>query len=654
MNTARIMAIWAEKTRRNVYMANKVRDYNKLAKDIKDAIGASNIMTATHCATRLRLVLKEMPDDSVTKKIEQMSGVIQVVKSGGQYQIVIGTHAKDVYEHLASMITFSGEVPKVKESLVNRVIAVMSGCIAPYVYVMAAAGLLQGILIIIKMFADIGSTGAAQIYNMISWTPFTFLPIFIAVAGSKHFKCNPYIALWCCMALANPTWKDIAATISDGTALNFLFIPLTSVTYTSSVIPPIILVAILSKLEHWVEPRLPEVVRPIGTPFICAAIMVPLTITAIGPISTLLSNGMASAYNMLYKLIPWLASALFGAIWEALVIFGIHWSFTPISLTNYQNIGYDTLQAFKGIAVCAQVAACFGVFWRSKNAEVKNMAASSAATGIFGITEPAIYGITLRFKKPFICGCIGSAVGCAITAFFKSRYFVYAGLPGLLSIPNSIYTESAAENCKALGTAGDYSSSALGIIIGTVVAVLVAFVLVQIVGFDDPVEIPEEVLEPIESGTLSGGTFTVCAPMNGTAKQLSEVPDPTFSEGVLGQGAAIIPSEGKLYAPFEGTVASVFDSKHAICLNGPCDCEMLIHVGLETVSLNGKYFDVKVKDGDKVKPGDLLMEFDLNEISKDFKTITPILITNADDYDGINYLKTSGSVKAGEPLYEVH
>lgn len=419
---------------------------------------------------------------------------------------------------------------------------------------------------------------AAQIYNMISWTPFTFLPVFIAVAGAKHFKCNVYIALWCCMALANPTWGNIAATISEGTALDFLFVPLTSVTYTSSVIPPIILVAILSKLEHWVEPRLPEVVRPIGTPFICAAIMVPMTILVIGPVSTVLSNGLASAYNMLYKFIPWLASGLFGAIWEVLVIFGIHWSFTPISLTNYQNMGFDTLQAFKGIAVCAQVAACFGV-------------------------------------------------------------------------------DSAAANCEALGYAGNYSNSVIGILIGTAVAVLVTFILVQIVGFDDPVEIPEDIPEADAGEAVSeiseGSSFTVCAPMNGEVKPLSEVPDATFSEGILGQGAAIIPSEGRLYAPFEGTVSSVFDTKHAVCLCGPNGSEMLIHVGLETVTLNGKYFDAKVKDGDKIKTGDLLLEFDLDTISRDFKMITPILITNADDYGEINFIKQSGSVKAGEALYEV-
>ena len=181
-------------------MAKKVRDYAKLAADIKDTLGESNIVTATHCATRLRLVLKGNPDESVTKKIEQMPGVIQVIQAGGQYQIVIGTHAKDVYEHLAGMMTFSQEAPEIKENPINRAIAMMSGCIAPFVYVLAAAGLLQGILIIIRLFVDTSGTGANQLYDMISWTPFTFLPVFIAVAGSRHSKCNPYIALWCCLA----------------------------------------------------------------------------------------------------------------------------------------------------------------------------------------------------------------------------------------------------------------------------------------------------------------------------------------------------------------------------------------------------------------------------------------------------------------------
>ena len=636
-------------------MAKKVRDYAKLAADIKDTLGESNIVTATHCATRLRLVLKENPDESVTKKIEQMPAVIQVIQAGGQYQIVIGTHAKDVYEHLAGMMTFSQEAPEVKESLLNRVIAMMSGCIAPFVYVLAAAGLLQGILIIIRLFVDISGTGANQLYDMISWTPFTFLPVFIAVAGSRHFKCNPYIALWCCLALTNPTWANIAATISEGTPLKFFFIPLTSVTYTSTVIPPIILVAVLSWVEHKIENALPDTFKAIGTPFLCTVIMVPLTILVIGPVSTILANGLANAYNALYSFLPWLASAILGAVWQVLVVFGVHWSFTPLSIANYANLGFDQMQPYMGIAVCAQTAACFGVFLKSKNSEIKNVAASSAATGLFGITEPAIYGVTLRFKKPFICGCIGGAVGSVVASFFNARYFLYAGLTGFLSIPNSIYNEAAAANCEALGTAGNYSSSVIGVLIGTAVACVLAVILVQIVGFDDPVEIPVEdddadaVTDAAAEAALSD--VTVCSPMNGELVELSKVPDATFADGILGQGAAILPSEGRLYSPVDGTVASVFDTKHAISLMTDSGAELLIHVGLETVSLGGKYFTPRVKDGDKVKAGDLLMEFDLDSIKKDFKTFTPVLVTNADDYASVDMIGNYGPVKVGEPIY---
>ena len=632
-------------------MAKKVRDYKKLAADIKDAIGESNILTATHCATRLRLVLKEAPDESVTKKIEQMPAVIQVVQAGGQYQVVIGTHAKDVYEHLAGMMTFSQDAPEIKESLINRVIAMMSGCIAPFVYVLAAAGLLQGVLIIIRLFVDISGTGANQIYDMISWTPFTFLPVFIAVAGSRHFKCNPYIALWCCLALTNPTWATIAASISEGTPLKFLFIPLTSVTYTSTVIPPIVLVAVLSWVEHKIEKIIPDTFRAIGTPFLCTVIMVPLTIIVIGPVSTILANGLANAYNALYAFLPWLASAILGAVWQILVVFGVHWSFTPLSIANYANIGFDQMQPYMGIAVCAQTAACFGVFLKSRNSEIKNVAVSSAATGLFGITEPAIYGVTLRFKKPFICGCIAGAIGSVVASFFNARYFVYAGLTGFLSIPNSIYNEAAQQNCEALGTAGNYSSAVFGVLIGTAVACVLAVILVQFVGFDDPVEIPEEDDADSEVADAAISDVTVSSPMNGELVELSKVPDAAFADGILGQGVAILPSEGRLYSPVDATVSSVFDTKHAIALTTDSGAEMLIHVGLDTVSLNGKYFTPKVKDGDKVKAGDLLLEFDLESIKKEFKTFTPVLVTNADDYSSVDVIRSSGPVKVGEPIY---
>ena len=630
-------------------MATKVRDYKKLAADIKDTLGESNITSATHCATRLRLVLKQTPAEDITKKISGMPGVIQVIQAGGQYQIVIGTHAKDVYENLAGMMTFSTDVPEIKESLVNRVIAMMSGCIAPFVYILAAAGLVQGVLIIIKLFADIAPTGAGQIYDMISWTPFTFLPAFIAVAGARHFKCNPYIALWCCLALTNPTWASIAASISEGTSLHFLFIPLTSVTYTSTVIPPLILVGVLSILEHKVEKALPDTFKAIGTPFVCAAVMVPLTIIVIGPVSTVISNALANIYNVLYSVLPWLASGILGAVWQVLVIFGVHWSFSPISIANFNNLGYDLLQPCMAIAVCAQTAACFGVFFKSKNSEIKNVAASSAATGLFGITEPAIYGVTLRFKKPFVCGCIGAAAGSVVASFFRTRYFVYAGLAGFLTIPNAIYNADAMEKTTALGTADpSFSVGVVGLLIGTAVACVLAFILVQIVGFDDPIEIKEDEAEDAEPAVSDTKVY---APLTGQVVDLSQVPDETFAGGVLGQGLAIVPTEGKLYSPVDGTVDAVFDSKHAISIFTDTGAEMLIHVGLETVELKGQYFKPVVKDGNKVKKGDLLMEFDLDAIKKNYKTFTPVLVTNADAFQAVEPVKTSGDIKAGEPLY---
>lgn len=259
--------------------------------------------------------------------------------------------------------------------------------------------------------------------------------------------------------------------------------------------------------------------------------------------------------------------------------------------------------------------------------------------------------------------CIGVS-NSGYIAQYAARYFVFSGLSGFLSIPNAVYNASAAANCEALGYAGNYSSSIIGVLLGTVTACIVAFVLVQIVGFDDPVEVaedleapkaqPEKVVLSETSAVSANKGFGVYAPMNGEVKALEDVPDETFAGGVLGKGVAIIPEDGRLYAPFDCTIASVFDTKHALCLAGPDESELLIHVGLETVTLGGKYFRTAVKDGDTVKKGELLMEFDLDAIAKQFKTITPILITNADDYDAINPVKLSGKVKAGELLYTVN
>ena len=623
----------------------KVRDYAKLAADIKEQVGESNIVSAAHCATRLRLVLKESPSAEVTQRISEMPAVIQVVEKGGQYQIVIGTHAKDVYEELTKIMTIDESAQaEVKQGVFARIIATMSAVFAPFVYILAAAGLVQGCLIIITQFAPaFAETGTYAVLSFISWTPFTFLPVMIAVTASKHFKCNTYIAMWCCLALVNADWGAIAARIASGETVKFLIFNMAQTTYTSTVLPPLFLVLVLAYLERFLDKHLPDVLKAIGTPFVCAVVMVPLTILIIGPITDMIANGIAAGYKFLSDTVPMIAGALVGGIWEVFVIFGVHWGVTPMNIANFNNNHCDTFQAFQTCAVVAQAAACFGVYLKTKKKETKNVAFSSGLTGIFGITEPAIYGVTLSLKKPFVCGCIGGAVGGVIISLFHTEYYAYAGLPGLLTTVNAISDANP--------------MSFPGMMIGTLATIIITMVLVMVVGCD-PVPEKAAVSAPApeavpDSPAAVPETITVCSPLNGEVKKLSEVNDPTFAEGILGQGAAIVPSEGKLYAPFDCTVFGVADSKHAINLVGPGGIEMLIHIGLDTVELGGKGYTPKVKDGDVVKTGDLLIEFDLEAIKAKYETITPVLVTNADDYAAVEALKTVGPVKVGEPLMTV-
>lgn len=636
----------------------KVRDYAKLAADIKDQVGESNIVSAAHCATRLRLVLKESPSAEVTQRISEMPAVIQVVEKGGQYQIVIGTHAKDVYEELTKIMKIDESAQsEVKQGVFARIIATMSAVFAPFVYILAAAGLVQGCLIIITQFAPaFAETGTYSVLSFISWTPFTFLPVMIAVTASKHFKCNTYIAMWCCLALVNADWGAIAARIADGETVKFLIFNMAQTTYTSTVLPPLFLVLVLAYLERFLDKHLPDVLKAIGTPFVCAVVMVPLTILIIGPITDMIANVIAAGYKFLSDTVPMLAGALVGGIWQVFVIFGVHWGVTPMNIANFNNNHCDTFQAFQTCAVVAQAAACFGVYLKTKKKETKNVAFSAGLTGIFGITEPAIYGVTLSLKKPFVCGCVGGAVGAIIISLFGTQYYAYAGLPGLLTTVNAICPTDPATLSSLNLTANPMSFP--GMLIGTLATIIITIALVMIVGCDPAPEKGAGSAPALETKTPAAPaaiseTITVCSPLNGEVKKLSEVNDPTFAEGILGQGAAIVPSEGKLYAPFDCTVFGVADSKHAINLVGPGEIEMLIHIGLDTVELGGKGYTPKVKDGDVVKAGDLLIEFDLEAIKAKYETITPVLVTNADDYAAVEALKTTGSVKVGEPLLTV-
>lgn len=552
-------------------MAEAVKDYQKLEHDIiRLAGGADNIASAQRCATRLRLVLKNTPGQA-EEKIKALPGVITVVQKQGQFQVVIGNHVGDVFEAVSAELetnkkTEQEERPKEKENLLNRLLQMISGVFAPVCYVLAAGGLLQGLLIILTM----------------------------AVPSVTETGVYPEI------------------------------------TYTSSVLPPLILVALLSKLEKFLNKHLPELIKSLFTPLICLAALVPLTIVVIDPLIQWLSNGVAAGYNLLYQMAPPIAGAVVGGVWQVIVIFGIHWGMVPIVIANFAQNGQDTLQIFIQIAVISQMAAAFGVFLKAKDKQLRTDALSAGITGIFGITEPAIYGITLPRKKPFIYGCIWAAIGSAIAAILGATQYVYAGLPGLISVVNSISVENP----------GSFPACATGAavtITGTIGSIL-------LFGCE-----PKQ-KENAEHSILGQ---TVFSPLAGELKSLKDVNDPTFSEEILGKGIAILPKEGIVYAPFDGVVSALFDTKHAIGLTDNQGMELLIHVGLETVNLGGTHFEVHISQGDLVKKGDPLITFDLQEIQKTHDVITPVLITNADDFSEIVVQKEFGPVKAGDAILTV-
>lgn len=607
-------------------MAAKVRDYSKLAKDILEAVGGEeNVLGVTRCATRLRIVLKRSKPEAKAK-VSEMPGVITVVENNGQFQVVIGQHVGDAFEEFSNLVKVENteEVSENKGTILNRVIATMSAVFAPFIYILAAAGILQGSLILVNLlFPRFAETGTYQVFSFISWAPFTFLPIFIAITASKHFKTNTYIAVACSAALVSPTWAEMAAQIGEGNSITFLGMALSATTYTSSVLPPLFLVWILSYLERFLNKRMNEVIRPLFVPFLSLVIMVPLTILLIGPVTTMGATGIANGYNFLAENAPALAGAIIGGFWQVVVIFGVHWGVTPMVLANYDLYGRDSFQAYQTIAVIAQVGAVLGVILKAKNQETRKVGVSAGVTGLFGITEPAIYGVTLRFKKPFIFGCISGAIGAVVASFFNPYYFAYAGLPGPLTIVN--------------GISADYPMSIWGILIGVAIAIILPVILIQIFGYGEDTAKKADSEKVVEKQGQTSfeevNEEAVDAPLSGQVIPLSEVPDEVFSSGAMGQGLAIEPSDNKLYAPFDGNVVMIAPTKHAIGLRSKSGVELLVHIGLDTVKLDGKPFTLHVEDGAKIKKGELLITFDKELIQHEgIRITTPLIVTNSHAY----------------------
>ncbi len=559
---------------------------------VKELGGDKNILNVAHCATRLRFVLK---DESIVNKdkVSKIPGVITTVQASGQFQVVIGNHVKDAYQFVTELVDVDKNVKvasKKKVGVFSRIIDVISSIFAPFLYTLAACGILQGILGLLVAFNAIDTTGGTyRILNFISWTAFTFLPVLIAVTASKKFNVNTYVAVVIACALVCP---DYIGMVSANESVYFLGMKVQLLSYTSSVIPIILAIWIASYVQKFFDKYLPIVIRSLFSAMFTIAIMVPLTLLAFGPIGNAIGGTIGDAYNFLYGLSPIVAGVIVGGLWQVLVIFGVHWGITPVTVGNYTTLGYDTFTGLQSAAVFSQTGAAFGVFLKTKNKEMKKVSASAAVTGLFGITEPAIYGVTLRLKKPMICGCIAGAVGGAIGGAFNAVSWNY-NMPGIATLP-TYFKEG-------------HLTQFIGLLISITVAFALGAFLTYIVGFDD---IPEEGDDVITKGVPEKEIPVKEIPVKGKVIPLTEVKDEVFSSGSLGEGLGIIPDDGRVYAPFDCEIEMLSDTSHAIGLRSSSGTAMLIHVGIDTVKLNGEGFMTLVREGDKVKKGSLILEFD--------------------------------------------
>lgn len=602
-------------------------DYRITARElVKELGGDENITNVTHCATRLRFILKN--EEIVNAdKVSRIPGVITTVKAGGQFQVVIGNHVADAYKFVTELVHMDAgqEAPKKKGNVLSRIIDVISAIFAPFLYTLAACGILQGILGIFVAANLIDTTGGTyQILNFISWTAFTFLPVLIAVTASKKFGVNTYAALVIACALVCPDYINM---VNAGAPVYFLGMRVQLLSYTSSVIPIILAIWVASYVQKFFDKYLPIVVRNLFSPMFTITIMVPLTLLAFGPIGNTVGGAIGGAYNFLYGLSPVIAGMIVGGLWEVLVIFGVHWGITPVTVGNYAALGYDTFTGLQASAVFSQAGAALGVFLKTKDKDMKGVSLSAAVTGLFGITEPAIYGVNLRLKKPMICGCVAGAVGGAIAGAANAVSWGY-NMPGIATLP-------------AYFKAG-HMSQFVGLLISVVVSFVLGAVLTWIVGFEGDgkhgkkemgkaegagtEKTDEDVAGTDKKADGSEGQIDIVSPVKGHAVNVTEVKDEAFASEAMGKGVGIIPVDGKVYAPFDGEVEVVFPTGHALGLRGEAKLETLIHIGIDTVRLDGKGFTARVKAGDRVKKGDLLVEFDLELLKREGYDPTVVFI----------------------------
>ncbi|MED1189081.1 beta-glucoside-specific PTS transporter subunit IIABC [Bacillus paralicheniformis] len=622
-------------------------EYTNLAKNILELLGGEkNVKSVTHCVTRLRLTLS---DNSLANrdKLKQTNGVLGINIAGGQFQVILGHKVSDVYEEFVKLIECDKQFTEEnnseeKKKVLDRFFDTISSIFAPVLPAIIGAALLKGILVLLTMGLVSTTSDMYELLNIFSDASFYFLPILLAFSAAKRFNCNQYIAGALAGILIHPTLVDI---MSKGTYMHFFNIPIKPVSYASSVIPIILGVLFMSYVEKGIVHIIPKVFRTILVPVFTLLIVAPVVLVALGPAGTLIGNAIGAGFIYLYLKFGIIAGILLGGFYPFIVITGVHIGFMPVMLQSLSKYGIDYIMAIIVASNTAQAGATLAIYLKTKNKGFKAVAGAAGLNAVIGITEPALFGVTAKLRRPLIAVAIAGAIGGGIMGAFNVGA-TGVGTGPLAGIP------------LFLGTTLIYW------IIGCLVSFVAAFVLTFIIDFKD---IPNE--EGVaDDGTLytSGeeiasnppqatvkGMEDIFSPITGKIVKLTEVNDPTFSQEIMGKGIAIEPQVGRVVSPVNGVVTTLFKTKHAIGLVRDDGVEVLIHVGLDTVNLNGKYFSSHIQQGDRVKVGDLLVEFDIGKIKKvGYPTITPIIITNTSKYLNIEGVEEE-TVKEGDSLLKI-
>lgn len=610
---------------------NKMKNYQNLAVSIVENVGGKdNVVGLTHCITRLRFKLK---DESIANDdfLKNHEGIVTVMKSGGQYQVVIGNHVADVYAQIILMLDLQSEEPiksDKKERMLDRFIDTISGIFQPILGIMAACGMLKGLntlFVAMGLYPD--TCGGYMIIDAIGNGLFTFLPLFLGYTSAKKFGLKPMVGLVVGAIMCYPAIQSSALssgmeplyTLFEGTMfaspvyIDFFGIPIISMDYTSTVVPVIFIVYFASKCEKLFNKYVPDLVKFFFVPMLTLMVALPIGLLIIGPVVSFGSVIIADAVLSIRDFSPLLAGLVVGATWQILVIFGLHWGFIPVYINNIVTYGFDNVMMPFFACTFATSAVVLAIFLKTKNKKLKEMCLPNFISGVFGVTEPAIYGILLPLKKPFIISCIAGGIGGAFYGAFNFRKFSMGGM-GIFEFPAMIAPDGNTDNLMVA-------------IAGVVITMVISFVAMYVT-FKDKEE--ETIINETKAMIRNK---EIIAPIKGKVLALKDVQDGAFSSEVLGKGVAIVPEEGIVVSPMNGVISTLFPTLHAIGITAEDGVEVLIHIGLDTVQLKGEGFTALVKQNDVVKQGQELIHFNMQVISDaGYCLETPVVITNSKDY----------------------